>query len=86
MDPSIALWLSPVTWTLVLGQEDAEAGEPATSTHAATIAIALTILLSRGTYSASSADGPPQRRPYIFSRPSFTGAGRPGPFDVVKSR
>jgi hypothetical protein len=49
IDPSIAFWLSPVTWMLVLGQEDAEAGEPVTSIQAATMAIALRLFPSRGT-------------------------------------
>jgi hypothetical protein len=80
MDPSIALWLNPVTWPSVLGHEDAEAGEPATSMHAATVAIAPAILSERGTHSESSAGGHAQRRPYIFSRASFTPARLGWPF------
>jgi hypothetical protein len=74
IEPSIELWLSPVTRTSVLGHEDAEAGEPVTSIHAATIVIAQRIFLDRGTSSASSAHGQAQQPPCIFSRTSFTAA------------
>jgi len=46
---SIERGLSPVTSVFVFGQEDAEAGEPLMSIHAATIAIALRVFLDRGT-------------------------------------
>jgi hypothetical protein len=60
----------------VFGQELAEAGEPATNIHTATIAIAQRVVLDLGTYSASSAWAHAQRRPSIFSLPSLTGPGQ----------
>jgi tRNA(Ile)-lysidine synthase len=50
----------------------AEAGDPVTSIHAATEAIAQKVLLNLGTYLASNAHAHAQRVPYIFSRASFT--------------
>jgi hypothetical protein len=54
MESSIAFRDIPVTWMSVFGQLVAEAGEPATSIQAATIAIAQANLLERGTRCESS--------------------------------